>query len=92
MKKIDLIKSIALKSELHKDQISVVLECMIDSIAAAVHQGESVTLIGFGTFEVKERKARQAYNPSTKALMQVPCKKVVRFRPGGKMTLEKSVK
>lgn len=92
MRKIDLIKSIALKSDLHKDQISVVLECMMDSIVAPVQRGESGTLIGFGTFEVKERKARQAYNPSTKALMVVPCKKVVRFRLGGKMTLEKPVK
>ncbi|GAA6244090.1 HU family DNA-binding protein [Bacteroides fragilis] len=89
MKKIDLIKSIAVKSNLKKEQIAIVVEGMMDAIAEAVNQGESVTLVGFGTFEVKERKARKGYNLSTGGVMTIPGKKVVRFKPGAKMNLEK---
>lgn len=89
MKKIDLIKSIAVKSNLKKGQIAIVVEGMMDAIAEAVNQGESVTLVGFGTFEVKERKARKGYNLSTGGVMTIPGKKVVRFKPGAKMNLEK---
>ena len=89
MKKIDLIKSIAVKSNLKKEQIAIVVEGMMDAIAEAVNQGESVTLVGFGTFEVKERKARKGYNLSTGGVMTIPGKKVVRFKPGSKMNLEK---
>ena len=76
MKKIDLIRSIAVKSNLKKEQIAIVVEGVMEAIAEALHQGESVTLVGFGTFEVKERKARKGYNLS-------------RFKPGAKMNLEK---
>ena len=82
MKKIDLIRSIAVKSNLKKEQIAIVVEGVMEAIAEALHQGESVTLVGFGTFEVKERKARKGYNLSTG-------KKTVRFKPGAKMNLEK---
>ena len=85
MKKIDLIRSIAVKSNLKKEQIAIVVE----AIAEALHQGESVTLVGFGTFEVKERKARKGYNLSTGEIMTIPGKKTVRFKPGAKMNLEK---
>ena len=89
MKKIDLIRSIAVKSNLKKEQIAIVVEGVMEAIAEALHQGESVTLVGFGTFEVKERKARKGYNLSTGEMMTIPGKKTVRFKPGAKMNLEK---
>ena len=48
MKKIDLIRSIAVKSNLKKEQIAIVVEGVMEAIAEALHQGESVTLVGFG--------------------------------------------
>ena len=87
MKKIDLIRSIAVKSNLKKEQIAIVVEGVMEAIAEALHQ--SVTLVGFGTFEVKERKARKGYNLSTGEIMTIPGKKTVRFKPGAKMNLEK---
>ena len=89
MKKIDLIRSIAVKSNLKKEQIAIEVEGVMEAIAEALHQGESVTLVGFGTFEVKERKARKGYNLSTGEMMTIPGKKTVRFKPGAKMNLEK---
>ena len=79
MKKIDLIRSIAVKSNLKKEQIAIVVEGVMEAIAEALHQGESVTLVGFGTFEVKERKARKGYNLSTGEIMTIPGKKTVRL-------------
>ena len=87
MKKIDLIRSIAVKSNLKKEQIAIVVEGVMEAIAEALHQGESVTLVGFGTFEVKERKARKGYNLSTGEIMTIPGKKTVRFKPGAKMNV-----
>ena len=88
MKKIDLIRSIAVKSNLRKSRLPLCGSVM-EAIAEALHQGESVTLVGFGTFEVKERKARKGYNLSTGEIMTIPGKKTVRFKPGAKMNLEK---
>ena len=81
MKKIDLIRSIAVKSNLKKEQIAIVVEGVMEAIAEALHQGESVTLVGFGAFE--------GYNLSTGEIMTIPGKKTVRFKPGAKMNLEK---
>lgn len=88
MKKIDLIKSIAAKSNLPKEQIAIMVESMIDAIAETMQQGESVTLVGFGTFKVIERKARKGYNPSTGIITTFPAKRKVVFKPGTKMELE----
>ena len=80
MKKIDLIRSIAVKSNLKKEQIAIVVEGVMEAIAEALHQGESVTLVGFGTFEVKTRKGRNSKNISTGEMRVSSDSKVPTFR------------
>ena len=53
-----------------------------------MHKGESVTLVGFGSFVIQERKARNGHNPATGGSMVIPSKRQVKFRPGSKMKLE----
>ena len=55
---------------------------IIESLAAAIAAGEVIELRGFGTFEVRERKARRAHNPRTMAPVDVPARRVVFFKPG----------
>ena len=59
---------------------------MIDAITSAItdslERNEKVTLVGFGTFQVMEREARRGVNPQTRKTIQIPAKKVPKFRPG----------
>ena len=82
MKKIDLIRSIAVKSNLKKEQIAIVVEGVMEAIAEALHQGESVTLVGFGTFEVSERGEREGRNPKSGEPMVIAASKSPKFKAG----------
>ena len=66
MNKADLIDAIAKKAEMTKKDAGIALDAIIDSISAALSKGEKVTLVGFGTFDVRDRKARTGVNPRTK--------------------------
>ncbi len=65
MRKPELAAAIAEKAELSKDKANEVLNAMLDEITGAVAKGDSVSLIGFGTFSVRERSARKGKNPQT---------------------------
>ncbi len=82
MNKGDLVSKIAEAGGLGKNQANDVLNAVLDSISEALKSGDKVTLIGFGTFSVSEREARQGRNPQTGATIQIPAKKVVKFKPG----------
>lgn len=70
------------KAELtHKDAERVV-NGVFDEIKAAVAAGDSVQLVGFGTFEARSRAAKEARNPQTGEKIQIPAKKVPAFKPG----------
>ena len=58
---------------------------MLTSITEALSRGDKVTLVGFGTFSTVKRAARQATNPQTKAVMEIPAKTVAKFKPGSKL-------
>jgi DNA-binding protein HU-beta len=82
MNKQELIGSIAKKSGLSKAQSGKALQAAIGSMTQALHKGESVQLIGFGSFNVTKRKARTGRNPRTGAQIKIAAKKVPSFRPG----------
>ncbi len=82
MNKGDLVSKIAEAGGLGKNQANDVLNAVLDSISDALKSGDKVTLIGFGTFSVSEREARQGRNPQTGQTIQIPSKKVVKFKPG----------
>ena len=82
MKKNDLIAAIAAKENCHKTQADKALNLVLDVITEALVKGEKVSITGFGTFEVRERPAKQCINPRTKEQMTTkPCKALA-FKAG----------
>ncbi len=82
MNKATLIAKIAEKSELSKKQAEAALNAFIDAITEALKAGDKVQLMGFGTFEVKERAARIGRKPSTGETIEIPAKKTPGFKAG----------
>lgn len=82
MNKTDLINEIAAKAGLNKQGAKDALNATLESISQALANGEKVALIGFGTFSVVEKEARTGINPMTKEKIQIPARKVVKFKPG----------
>ena len=90
MNKPELISAIAEKAGLTKKDAECALNALTDTITAAMAKGDKVQLIGFGTFEVKERAARVGRNPQTKEEIQIPASKSPAFKPG--KALKESIK
>lgn len=82
MNKGELVSAIAAKASLTKKDIDTVLGAGMEVIMEAVAAGEKVVLVGFGTFQPKERKAREGRNPSTGAPIKIPAARVPGFAPG----------
>jgi len=82
MTKKDLVDSIAEKTGMTKKDASAALNATIETIQEALSKGDSVGLVGFGTFIVRKRAARTGRNPQTQKKMKIPAKKVPVFRPG----------
>jgi DNA-binding protein HU-beta len=82
MNKTELVSSIAAKAGLSKADSKKALDACVESIVDALKAGDKVSLIGFGTFAVSERPARQGINPLTKAPITIAAKKVAKFKAG----------
>ena len=82
MNKAELIAGVAEKSNITKKAASEAVEAVFATISEALSREEKVTIVGFGTFEVRDRKARQGVNPSTKEPIMIPATKVPAFKPG----------
>jgi DNA-binding protein HU-beta len=80
--KADLIDAIAKKCSLSKKAAGDALDAVIESITKALSKGQTVTLVGFGTFKVRKRKARTGINPQTKEKIKIPARKVPVFVAG----------
>ena len=81
MNKTDLINEIAAKAGLNKVDAKAALDATLESIAQALANEDKVALIGFGTFQIVEKEARTGINPRTKEKIQIPARKVVKFKP-----------
>lgn len=82
MNKAELIEAIAASADLPKTTASRVLDAFTDSITSTLQKGESVALVGFGTFAVKERAARDGRNPQTGATIKIAAAKLPGFKAG----------
>lgn len=82
MTKAELVSAIAEKTELTKKDSEKALAAVLESITEALKKGEKVALVGFGTFEVRARAARQGINPQTKKKIKIPATKVPAFKAG----------
>lgn len=85
MNKTELITAIATSADTTKADAEKALNGMIEAISKALSTGDSVTLIGFGTFSVAERAARTGRNPSTGKEINIAAKRVAKFKPGKAM-------
>ena len=82
MNKSELIAKIAEKSGLNQKDAGKALDGLTQAISDALANGEDVTLVGFGTFKVTERKAKKGRNPATGEAIQIPAKKAPIFKAG----------
>lgn len=81
MNKTDLINEIAAKAGLNKSDARKALDATLESIEQALCNEDKVQLIGFGTFSIQEKDARTGINPRTKEKIEIPARKVVKFKP-----------
>jgi DNA-binding protein HU-beta len=87
MNKTDLINAIAEAAGLTKADATKALNATTAAIANAVKNDDKVALVGFGTFSVSERPGRTGKNPRTGEVIEIPAKKVVKFKPGAELAL-----
>ncbi len=82
MSKGDLIENVAKSASLTKAKAAIAVNAVLDSISASLKKGKNVSLIGFGTFSVAKRKARNARNPRTGETIKIKATKAPRFKAG----------
>ncbi len=82
MNKAELVEEVSGKTGLTKKETQNVINAVTETIGDTLSRGEKVTLVGFGTFQAANRKARRGVNPQTRESIQIPAKKVPKFAPG----------
>ena len=90
MTKMDLIEKVAKDAKITKAAAGKALDSLVDGVKKALKKGDKVTLIGFGTFSVTQRKARKGRNPQTGAEIKIAARKAPKFSAGA--ALKKAVK
>jgi len=85
MNKTELIDAIAGQSGLTKVDSKKALDAFLATVSNELKKGEKITLVGHGTYQVIEKSARSGINPKTKAPIQIPAKKAVKFKPGANL-------
>ena len=88
MNKAELISAMAAEAGLSKVESKKALDAFIVSVTKALKAGDKVSLVGFGTFSVVERAERTGINPATKKTIQIPAKKVAKFKASSELTIE----
>ena len=82
MNKADLIDKIAASTGISKTSAAAAIDTLIDAVTSALKKGDRVTLVGFGTFSVSQRKARNGRNPQTGGVIKIAARRVAKFTPG----------
>ncbi len=82
MTKTELISAVAEKTEFTKKNAEAAVNAVVAAITEALISGEKVSIVGFGTFEVRDRKEKKVLNPQTKEIMIAPASKAPAFKAG----------
>ncbi len=82
MNKADIIEAMADSADISKAAAGRALDGMVEAIVSSMKQGEQVSLVGFGTFSVRERAAREGRNPQTGETIQIKASKIPSFKAG----------
>ena len=85
MNKTELIEKIAASAKLTKADSKKALDATIAAISGALKKGDKVQLVGFGTFSVAKKPAREGINPATKQKIKIAAKKVAKFKAGAEL-------
>ena len=85
MNKSDLVARMAKKSEISQSSAEVALNEFMAGVSDALKKGERVTLVGFGSWDVRKRAARKGRNPQNGKALNIPARRVVRFRTGSEL-------
>lgn len=85
MNKTELIDKIAAGAEITKAQAKAALEATTNALKEPLIAGDKIQLVGFGTFSINERPAREGINPATKEKIQIAAKKVAKFKAGAEL-------
>ena len=85
MNKSELIEKIAAGAELSKVDAKKALEAAVAAIKDALIAGDQIALVGFGTFSISERPAREGINPATKEKITIAAKKIAKFKAGAEL-------
>ena len=88
MNKAELISAMAAGADMTKADATKALNAFLNVVMDALKKGEKVTLVGFGTLSVAERAARTGINPVTKETIEIPARKVVKFKPSTELWFE----
>lgn len=86
MNKAELIEKLAKDAGLTKTQANAALDSFTEAVTKTLKKGDKVTLVGFGTFSVTKRAARNGRNPQTGAVIKIKAKKVARFKAGKELS------
>ena len=85
MNKTELIEKIAASAKLTKVDSKKALDAIVEAIKASLKKGDKVQFVGFGTFSVAKKPARQGINPATKQKIKIAAKKVAKFKAGAEL-------
>jgi DNA-binding protein HU-beta len=85
MTKADLVAFIVDRAKITKKDADAAVGAFVDAVSEALTKGDSVSLVGFGTFKVGERAAREGRNPRTGEAIKIPAAKTAKFSPGKKL-------
>ena len=88
MNKAELVNAVSEKSGLGKAESMKAVDAFIDTISEALKAGDKVPLVGFGTFSVADKAARNGFNPRTNEKIEIPAHKVAKFKPGSALNLD----
>ena len=86
MNKAELIAKIADDAGITKTQANATLDSFVEAVTETLKKGNKVTLVGFGTFSVSKRAARNGRNPQTGAVIKIKAKKVAKFKAGKELS------
>lgn len=86
MNKAELIDKVSGDAGITKTQANAALDSFVDAVTRTLKKGDKVTLVGFGTFSVTKRAARNGRNPQTGAVIKIKAKKVARFKAGKELS------
>lgn len=85
MNKAELVEAIANRTGVSKSMTDTMIDAFVDSVTGCIKKGETVTLVGFGTFSQGNRAARTGRNPQTGAAIKIPAARTAKFTAGARL-------